>query len=153
MIAKGNTHSDPARLARYLTNGKAGEFAELWELRGFASRDVVEAFRAVDLIAAATRCRQPFMHVQVRNPDGETLMRAQWQIVVDRIERSLGLAGQPRAIAAHIDRRTGHEHLHLAFSRIDEKPLKARPLRFFKLQLKHVSRALEIELGLMRVRN
>lgn len=153
MISKGNTHANPARLARYMTSAKVGEYAQLLDLRGFASRDIVEAFRTVGLIAAATHCRQPFMHVQVRNPHGESLTWVQWQMVADRIEESLGLSGQPRAIAVHLDRRTGHEHLHLAFSRIDEQTLKARPLPFFKLKLKEASRRLEIELGLTRVRN
>ena len=70
MISKGTTHDNGGRLARYLVTGKEGEQAELWELRGFASRDVVEAFRTVDLMAEATHCRHPFMHVQIRNYEG-----------------------------------------------------------------------------------
>ena len=31
MIAKGTTHNKGAKLARYLTTGKEGERAELWE--------------------------------------------------------------------------------------------------------------------------
>ena len=78
MIAKGNTHDNGARLARYITTGKDGELAELWELRGFALRDITDAFRSVHVTAAKGQCRQPFFHVQVRNPEGETLTRAQW---------------------------------------------------------------------------
>jgi MobA/VirD2-like, nuclease domain len=153
MIAKGNTHDSGVRLARYLTRGKQDEYAELWGLRGFASREITEAFRTVQVMAAGSRCQQPFFHVQVRNRDGETLSRSQWETVADRIERTLGLRDQPRAIAVHIDRRTGHEHLHVAWSRINEDTLRAAPLPFYKLRLKTVARELEVELGLTPVKN
>ena len=45
MIAKGTPHDNGLRLARYLVTGKEGEIAALWELSGFASTDIVEAFR------------------------------------------------------------------------------------------------------------
>ena len=31
MIAKGTTHNNGAKLARYMTTGKEGERAELWQ--------------------------------------------------------------------------------------------------------------------------
>jgi hypothetical protein len=103
-------------------------------------------------MVAGTRCEHPFFHIQVRYRDTEFLTRDQWLIVADRIERILGLAGQPRAIAFHTDRRTGGEHMHLAFSRIDHESLTARKLPFFKRRLNTVSRELEAELGLTPVR-
>jgi hypothetical protein len=151
MITKGTTHNNGARLARYMTTGKEGEKAELWQLSGFAANDIREAFRSVHVMAEATRCEQPFFHVQVRNPESEEITRAQWLRVADRIEAKLGLTNQPRAIAFHIDRTTGHEHMHVAWSRIDDETLTARPLPFFKERLKEVSRELEIALGLTRV--
>lgn len=78
MIAKGTTHDSGGRLARYLVTGKEGERAELWELRGFAAVDIVDAFRSVHVIADGTKCQQPFFHVQVRNPETDRLSRDQW---------------------------------------------------------------------------
>lgn len=153
MIAKGTTHNNGARLARYMTTGKDAERAELWQLCGFASGDIRDAFRSVHVMAEATRCEQPFFHVQVRNPDGEELSRDQWLRVANRIESKLGLTDQPRAIAFHIDATTGHEHMHLAWSRIDGETMTARPLPFFKERLKEVSRELERTLDLTRVKN
>jgi Relaxase/Mobilisation nuclease domain len=89
----------------------------------------------------------------VRNPDGETLTRKQWERVADRIESKLGYGNQPRAIAFHRDEKTGHEHMHIAWSRIDVETMTAVPLPFFKLRLKEVCREMEGELGLTRVRN
>src|SRR5580692_8217722 len=117
MIAKGTTHDNGGRLARYMVTGKKDERAELWELRGFASPDIIDAFRSVHVIAEATKCQEPFFHVQVRNPETDSLTRDQWEYTADRIERMLGLKDQPRAIAFHIDQRTGEEHVHIAWSR------------------------------------
>jgi len=153
MICKGNTHKNGAKLARYITTAKDGERAELWQLAGFAAGDIREAFRSVHVIAEATRCQQPFFHVQVRNPADEELSRDEWRRVADRIESKLGLTGQPRAIAFHIDEQTGHEHMHAAWSRIDGETMTARPLPFFKERLKEVARELEKELDLTRVKN
>jgi hypothetical protein len=153
MISKGTTHNNGTRLARYMTTGKEGERAELWQLSGFAANDIRDAFRSVHVMAEATRCEQPFFHCQIRNPEDEELTRDQWLHVANRIESKLGLTGQPRAIAFHTDLKTGHEHMHVAWSRIDDETLTARPLPFFKERLKQVSRELERDLGLTRVRN
>ena len=125
----------------------------MFELKGFASSDIKEAFRSVHVMAEGTKCQQPFFHCQVRNPDGEELTREQWLRVVNRIESKLGLTDQPRAICFHIDQATGHEHLHVAWSRIDVENMRAVPLPFFKERLKEASRELELELGLTRVKN
>ena len=153
MIAKGTTHDNGGRLATYMVNGKLGERAELWQLRGFAADQIKDAFRSVHVMADATRCEQPLFHVQVRNPAGEHLDRQQWERVADRIESKLGLTDQPRAIAFHQDGKSGDEHMHVGWSRIDEMTLTAKALPFFKLRLKEVSRELETELGLTPVRN
>lgn len=151
MIAKGTLHDSGAKLAAYMATGKDGEEAQVHEVSGFASDDIREAFRSIDAMAKGSRMAKPFFHVQVRNPAGERLTRQQWVTVADRIERVHGLRGQGRAIAFHIDRKTGHEHMHVAWSRLDGWTLKSRPLPFFKQRLKAVSRELEIELGLTRV--
>jgi hypothetical protein len=153
MIAKGTVHNNGARLAQYMTTGKGDERAELWHMRGFAENNLVDAFRTVQAMAEGTKCENPMFHVQVRNPEGETLTRAQWERTADRLEAKLGLSGQPRAIAFHIDTKTGHEHMHVAWSRIDEETMTAKPLPYFKLRLKETCRELEKEFGITQVRN
>jgi hypothetical protein len=148
VISKGTTNNNGIALARYLLADKAKERAELWELRGFEATNLEDAFRDVHIMADATRCEKPFFHVQVRNREGETLTRQQWEMVANRIERMMGLVDQPRAIAFHIDEKTGHEHLHVVWSRIDQDTLKAVPLPFFKRRLNKISRELEMELSL-----
>lgn len=151
MIAKGTTHNSGSRLAAYMVTGKDGERAELYSLHGFAAGDIREAFASIEAMKAGTKLDKAFFHVQVRNPEGEELIRAQWLRVAEAIEHKIGYSGQPRAIAFHTDEKTGHEHMHVAWSRIDEETLQAKPLPFFKLRLKEVSRELEKELDLTRV--
>lgn len=153
MICKATTHDSGGRLARYLVTGKEGERAELYELRGFASADIVDAFRSVHVIAEATKCQQPFLHVQIRLPQEDRLTREQWVHAADRVERMLGLTDQPRAIAFHIDEKTGEPHLHVAWSRIRDDTLTATPLPFFKERLKKLSREMELHFGLTLVPN
>jgi hypothetical protein len=153
MIAKGTAHRHGAVLARYLVTGKKRERAELWELRGFACTGIVPAFRSVHVMAAATKCLAPFFHVSVRNPDGDNLDRSQWEVVVNCVERMLGLTDQPRAVAFHIAADTGHAHMHIAWSRINEETLTAVPLPFFKQRLKAVCRELEERFALTPVPN
>jgi len=153
MISKGTTHNDGVKLATYMTASKDGERAEMWQLRGFAATNIKDAFRDVEIMAGATKCEQPFFHVQVRNREGETLTRQQWELAADRIERMLGLTGQPRAITFHTYEHNNDEHMHVAWSRIDQDTLTAKPLPFFKKRLKKISRELELHFGLEPVTN
>jgi hypothetical protein len=153
MISKGTTHNNGARLAAYMTTDKEGERAELWQLRGFQATNIKDAFRDVQIMSEGTKARQPFFHVQVRNREGETLTRQQWEHAADRIEAILGLTDQPRAIAFHVDEHTGEEHMHVAWSRIDQETMKAKALPFFKERLKKISRELEAHFALEPVTN
>jgi len=153
MIAKGNLHGDGAKLALYLTTGKDGERAELIELRGFPTDNIRDAFVAAQLGAEAkTQATRPFFHAHVRLPEGESLDRDQWLYVADRIEHQLGFDGQPRALALH-HQPDGETHLHIAWSRHDLEHDRAIDPGLYKNKLKEVSRELEKELGLTRVRN
>lgn len=153
MIAKGNTHNNGSTLATYLTTDKGDERAELWQLRGFEAINIKDAFRDIDIMAGATRCQQPFFHGQVRSPAGEKWTRPMWESAADHIENALGLTGQPRAIVLHIDRNTGDEHMHVAWSRINQDTMKAIPLPYFKYQMMAISREMELEFGLKPVRS
>jgi Relaxase/Mobilisation nuclease domain len=152
MIAKGNLHGHGRTLARYLVTGKDGERAELVELRGFAGDDLRAAFLDVEIQARGTQATKPFFHAYVRLPASETLGRAQWRHVADRIEKQLGFVGQPRAIAFH-HLPDGAAHMHVAWSRIDLEDMCAIDPGLYKNRLKEISRELECELGLTQVSN
>lgn len=152
MIAKGNPHNDGPYLARYLAaDSKGNERAELAELRGFASDNIFDAFALGQLMASGTRCEKPFFHVGVRLPEGEALSREQWQQAADLIEMQLGFDDQPRAIVFH--QKEGQDHMHLVWSRIDADTMRAIDPGLYKNKLKEISRILEKDMGLQRVRN
>ena len=151
MIAKGNPHNSGPYLARYLaSDSKGNEHSELFELRGFATNNIFNAFALGQLQADGTRCQKPFFHVQVRTPKGEDLVREQWRHVAERIEHKLGFDAQPRAIVLH--RKEAQEHMHLVWSRIGEDQRAIDP-GLYKKKLKEICRTLEKEMGLIVVKN
>ena len=155
MITKGNLHGAGAKLAAYLMTGKHGEQAELVQTRGLEllGNDPVHAFATAQQIAlAATDSTKPFFHTQTRCPAGEELTREQWLEVADRQEKRLGLTGQPRIVSFH-HLPDGSAHMHVAWFRIDLETMRAIDPGLYKNHLKELSRTLENELGLTRVRN
>ena len=60
-------------------------------------------------MAEATKADNALFHVQVRLPEHERLTRQQWEHAVDRIEKRLGLTGQPRAVYFHVNDKTGED--------------------------------------------
>ena len=155
MITKGNLHGAGAKLAAYLMTGKHGERAELVETRGLEllGGDPVQAFAtAQQIAAAATDSTKPFFHTQTRCPAGEELTREQWLEVADRQEKRLGFTGQPRIVSFH-HLPDGSAHMHVAWFRIDLETMRAIDPGLYKNHLKELSRTLENELGLTRVRN
>jgi hypothetical protein len=57
MILKAKERGDAAQLARYLLATRENDHVELHEISGFASSDLIEAFREADAIAKGTRCK------------------------------------------------------------------------------------------------
>lgn len=154
MIIKPNRHNNGARLARYISSDKDGERAEVVEVYGLASENIVDAFRDIQVMADAKGIGKPFLHLSIRLPEGEILSREQWSQTKDRILSRLGLTGQPHAFAFHLDAKTGQvANAHLAVSVLDEATGKTRPLPFYALKVKALARQLEEEFDLTRVRN
>ena len=48
MIAKGAMNNSGAKLAAYMVRSENGEKAELYQVYGFATGDIHEAFRSID---------------------------------------------------------------------------------------------------------
>lgn len=150
MIAKGNLHKNGQKLAAYMVKARAGERAELIEMRGFAASDLRDAFRDVEIQARGTYTPAPFFHAYTRLAKGETLEREQWLHIADRQEQKLGFAGQPRAVSFH-HLKDGSTHMHVTWSRIalaENGKLFAIDPGFYVNKLKEVAREMELEYGL-----
>lgn len=156
MILQGNIRANGANLARHLMNDRqpdpeaiyqptqiGNERVEVAQLRGFAGRDLAEAFGEAEAIAAGTRCTKPLYSLSI-NPS-QPMTRDQYDHAVDRIEQKLGLTDQPRAVVFHV--KNGREHCHVVWSRIDHEKMQARHMEFDHQKLREVARELVREFG------
>lgn len=148
MIPKASQRGGGKDLATHLLNAFDNELVEVAEVSGAIAPDLHGAFAEWEAIATGlTKCRNYLYSLSV-NPDlGQgQLSRAQYMDYVDRVEKALGLSGQPRAIVYHI--KNGREHCHVVWSRIDYQNEKAVHLAFDREKLMMVTRQFAREHGL-----
>ncbi|MFY0310865.1 relaxase/mobilization nuclease domain-containing protein [Leisingera sp. D0M16] len=145
MILKAKERGDAPQLARYLLATRDNDHVELHEVRGFVSDNLLEAFHEADAIARGTRCRNYLFSMSLNPPEGAQVSTGAFERAADRIERKLGLEGQPRVIVFH--ERDGRRHAHVVWSRIDTQRMRAINLPHFKFRLRDLSRKLYLEHG------
>ncbi|RCK43659.1 hypothetical protein TH25_21140 [Thalassospira profundimaris] len=127
-------------LATHLLNAQDNEQIELAHVRGSIARDLHGAFAEWELQAETlTNCRNYLYSLSI-NPDPaqNRLSREQYLDYIERIEKALGLEGQPRALVFHI--KHDREHAHVVWSRIDAMQGKAVHLAFDHEKLMRVTR-------------
>jgi hypothetical protein len=94
------------------------ERMEVLELRDVAAPDLRGALREMEAVAmACPRCTKPFYHASINTRAEERLTPAQRLQAIDRLERELGLSGQPRVVVVHI--KKDREHCHIVWQRVD----------------------------------
>jgi hypothetical protein len=145
MILNGNERSGAARLAQHLMNAKDNEHVELHDLRGFVADDLHGALQESEAIAKGTRCQKHLFSLSLNPPEQEDVPIDVFEAAIDKIERQLGLEGQPRAIVFH--EKEGRRHAHAVWSKIDSDKMKAINLSFYKRELMGISKELYLEHG------
>lgn len=145
MILKGSQRSGGRDLAAHLMRVDDNEHVSLHELRGFVSRDLRGAFQEAEAISSGTRCRQYLFSLSLSPPADQSVPVEVFEDTIARIEKRLGLEGQPRAVVFH--EKEGRRHAHCVWSRIDAETMTARPMSFFKTKLMGVSRDPYLENG------
>jgi hypothetical protein len=152
LIIKGSSTSGADALAKHLkrqdTNDRRNETLDL---KGVAAGDLAGALREMEAVASGNpNCKKPLYHASINTLAEERLTDEQKLKAVDRLERELGLTGQPRAVVVH-EKKDGREHIHVVWSRIDIETLRVTSdsHNFRKHEL--VARELEREFGLTRV--
>ncbi|MBI1340991.1 relaxase/mobilization nuclease domain-containing protein [bacterium] len=145
MILKASQRSGGQDLAAHLMRMDENEHVELHEMRGFVAAELAGAFREAYAISRATKCRQYLFSLSLNPPEREAVPVAVFEGAIARVEKKLGLEGQPRAIVFH--EKEGRRHAHCIWSRIDADTMTARPLPHFKRKLCDVSRELYREQG------
>ncbi len=145
MILKGAQRGGAKQLAGHLLKAQENEHVEVYEVRGFVSDDLHEAFHEVYAVSQGTRCRQFLFSLSLNPPPGEPAPIEYFEKALADIEKDLGLEGQPRAIVFH--EKEGRRHAHCVWSRINTEEMKAINLPYYKYKLRDISKQLYLHYG------
>jgi hypothetical protein len=150
MVIKGKSVAGAARLAKHLERTDTNERMEVKELRGVAAQDLRGALAEMEAVASACpNCQKPFYHASINTRADELLTDAQRTQAIDRLEKELGMTGQPRAVVVH--EKEGREHCHIVWTRIDIEKMRTVSDSFNYRKHELVARELEREFGHERV--
>ncbi len=142
MILQGNQRGGAKNLALHLLK-EENDHVEVYELRGFVSNDLVNALNEAHFISKGTKSKQFLYSLSLNPPPSANVSIKGFEDAIDKVEKKLGLIGQPRAIVFH--EKNTRRHAHVVWSRIDASNLKAIKLSFTKYKLMDVSRALYLK--------
>ena len=145
MILKASKRGGARQLARHLMNGDKNEHVTLHEVSGFASDNISDALDEIHAISKGTRCSRFMFSLSLSPPQNESVPAEIFEDALVRIEKKLGLEGQPRIIVFH--EKHGRRHAHCVWSRIDAAEMKAIDQPFFKNRLKEISKQLYLDHG------
>ena len=152
MVIKGGSISGAARFAAHLERTDTNEIRnEVIEMRDVAAADLRGALREMEAVASACpNCKKPLYQASINTQAKERMTDEQRMQAVDRLEKELGLTGQPRVVVVH-EKNDGREHCHVVWSRIDLDKMRtiSDSHNFRKHEI--VARELEREFGHERV--
>lgn len=143
MILKASQRGGGKQLAVHLLKTDENEHVEVHDIRGFVADDVTGAFQEAHAISKATKCRQFLFSLSLNPPETEIVPIAKFESTIDEVEKSLGLAGQPRVIVFH--EKEGRRHAHCVWSRINIEDMKAVQMSYFKRKLNDISKSLYLD--------
>lgn len=138
MILEGNQRAGAAKMALHLMNEEENDHVEIYEISGFLSDDVYEAFHEMEASAKGTKCDQFMFSVSLNPPHDEKVPIEYFEHALDDIEERLGLENQPRIVVFH--EKEGRRHAHCVWSRIDADSMTAINLPFYKQKLNDISK-------------
>ncbi|CTQ58132.1 AAA family ATPase [Roseibium album] len=145
MILKGNQRGSGRNLALHLLNVDDNEHATVHELRGFLASDLIGAFKEAEAVSLGTKCQQYLFSLSLNPPISAKVSVAEFELTIEKIEKKLGLTGQPRAIVFH--EKKGRRHAHCVWSRIDVQNMRAINHSHYKRKLFNISQELFRENG------
>ncbi len=143
MIMEGAQRGGAIQLARHLLNERDNDHIEVHELNGFVATDLTGALKEAEAVSMGTQCRQQFFSVSFSPPETENVPVETFEEAIRRVEKKMGLSGQPRAVIFH--EKKGRRHAHCVWSRIDVAQMKAINLPHFKLKLTELARQIYLD--------
>ena len=144
---EGNQRGGAKDLASHLLKDN-NDHVEVHEIRGFASDHLVSALNEVYGVSRGTKCKQFLYSLSINPPPKEKASTDDILAAIDRAEKALGLAGQPRAIVFHEKESEDgivRRHAHAVWSRIDIVKMKAVQMSHDHRKLVALSRELYLE--------
>lgn len=124
-------------------NTQENDHVEVHEMKGFMTNNLRDAFREIEAQSLGTKCKQYMFSLSLSPPEKESVSVEVFEDALNRIEKTLGLEGQARAVVFH--EKNGRRHAHCVWSRIDATKMKAINLPYFKSKLNTISRDLYLE--------
>jgi hypothetical protein len=148
IIINGGSRRAGGWWSKHLENKATNERVEVVEIVGLSATTLPEAFREMHAVSRGTKCENYFYQANINPRADEQLTSEQWQQAVDRLEKNLGLSGQPRFVVEH--EKNGRTHRHVVWSRIDTEQMRAIPDSLTAAIHERTSRELEIIFDLER---
>ena len=142
MIMVGHSRGNGQNLARHLLSGE-NEHVTVHDISGFACDDLHGAFKEAEAFARGTKCQKYLYSLSLNPPSKESVETKDFEDAISRVEETLGLKGQPRAIVFH--EKENRRHCHVVWSRVDTDNMKAIPLSFPKRKLNALAKDIFIE--------
>ncbi|MCA8884183.1 MAG: hypothetical protein KDA50_10640 [Rhodobacteraceae bacterium] len=105
MILEGNTRAHGQELAHHLMNLANNDHVRLHGLDGFVADDLFGALAGTEAISQATQCRKYLFSLSLNPPTDASVPVEVFEDTVARVEKTLGLTGQPHAVFS--TKRTG----------------------------------------------
>jgi hypothetical protein len=150
MVIKGKSVAGATRLDAHLKRTDTNEEMRVLELRDVAADDLRGALKEMEAIASACpNCEKPFYHASINTRAEERMTPEQRGQAIDRLEKELGLTGQPRVVVLH--EKKDREHIHIVWSRIDLERMRVISDSHNYRKHEIVARELEREFGHKRV--
>lgn len=139
MILKASQRGGGRQLAAHLQNEQENDRFEIAQVRGTVAQDLHGAFAEWEVHASGTKCRKYIYSLSI-NPDARQreLSREEYFEMAARVEKSLGLQEQARAVVFHW--KKGRMHAHVAWSRIDVEKMRAIQLSHDRRKIRDVTR-------------
>ncbi|WP_213181717.1 relaxase/mobilization nuclease domain-containing protein [Desulfosarcina cetonica] len=132
-------------MAKHLLKSDQNEHVKVHEVSGFIASDVLGALNEAYALSKGTKCKQFMYALSLSPPQNEKVPVAVFENALERIEKKLGLEGQPRVVVFH--EKEGRRHAHCVWSRIDTENMKAINISHPKLKLKDIAISLYKEHG------
>jgi hypothetical protein len=123
MVIKGKSVAGATRLDAHIKRTDTNEQMHVLELKNVAADDLRGALKEMEAVASACpNCKRPFYHASINTRADERLTPEQRDQAIDRLEKELGLTGQPRVVVLH--EKKDREHFHIVWSRIDLETMR-----------------------------